>query len=188
VTTRLDDTWKKWSTPKNLGKEFNTFNGDWGYVISTDGTKAYSASAKDGLYDLYVADLPENLRPKAVATIRGWGEDPADYVTAEIRGADRPHARIDGVTDQPQARAADGIPPGVEVVEDVHRHQNTKGAAHGPLEATAPSGRLCIPFAGRPGAGQYRQPTPTFEKKVGEVSLSPQPTRSPISRSSVAST
>jgi outer membrane protein OmpA-like peptidoglycan-associated protein len=76
VTTRLDDTWKKWSTPKNLGKEFNTFNGDWGYVISTDGTKAYFASAKEGLYDLYVADLPENLRPKAVATIRGRILDP----------------------------------------------------------------------------------------------------------------
>jgi hypothetical protein len=45
---------------------------------------------QDGEVEI-VADLPKKVRwdqPKlaeAVATLRGWGEDPADYVTTELR-------------------------------------------------------------------------------------------------------
>jgi outer membrane protein OmpA-like peptidoglycan-associated protein len=81
VTTRLDDTWKSWSTPKNLGKEFNSFDADWGYTISTDGTKAYfSTNHTAGHYDLFVADLPESLRPRPVTTLKGQILDPKKNV------------------------------------------------------------------------------------------------------------
>lgn len=74
VTTRLDDTWTNWSTPKNLGKELNSSGTDWGYKITIDGKKAiFSAVFLEfgESQDLYEASLPEELRPQSVKTVSG---------------------------------------------------------------------------------------------------------------------
>ncbi|MEL7120074.1 MAG: OmpA family protein [Bacteroidota bacterium] len=70
-TTRLDDTWTKWSEPEHLGKGINTQDNDWGYKISTDGTTAYFAAAPGGdrKFNLYQVELPQELRPQLVSTI-----------------------------------------------------------------------------------------------------------------------
>lgn len=72
VATRTgDDCWDCWSEPVNLGKEINTATDDYGYKISTDGTKAYFSKSnapkgKKGNLDIYVIQLPENLQPKNI--------------------------------------------------------------------------------------------------------------------------
>ncbi len=70
-TTRLDDSWTKWSKPEHLGKIINTATDDWGYKISTDGSTAYFSVAPrtTGNSDIYQVVLPEELRPELVSTI-----------------------------------------------------------------------------------------------------------------------
>lgn len=68
MTTRLyDDSWTEWSPPINLGVLINSTAQDWGYKITTDGMRAYYSNGMD----LFMLDLPESMRPKAVATISG---------------------------------------------------------------------------------------------------------------------
>jgi outer membrane protein OmpA-like peptidoglycan-associated protein len=75
VTRRLRaDSWTHWSPPQNLGLGLNSISTDWGYRISTTGTTAFCArEAPDGLGedDLYRIVLPDSLRPRPVATVRG---------------------------------------------------------------------------------------------------------------------
>jgi outer membrane protein OmpA-like peptidoglycan-associated protein len=69
-TTRLDDTWTRWSKPVNIGKELNTMDDDWAYKISTDGKTAWfssRAAARD--QDIYTAVMPQSARPDAVKII-----------------------------------------------------------------------------------------------------------------------
>lgn len=71
-TIRLDDTWANWSAPVNLGKSINTSGRNWGYVVTTDGSRAYYSAKADNraTEDLYYIDLPKEARPeKAVFQI-----------------------------------------------------------------------------------------------------------------------
>lgn len=71
-STRLSDTsWTKWSEPVHLGRDVNTPKDDWGYRITTDGTKAYFALSENDNYDIAIFDLPIHLRPEMIATIEG---------------------------------------------------------------------------------------------------------------------
>lgn len=71
VSTRQDNSWDNWSEPINLGKEVNTVEEDWGYKISTDGTKAYFAAEESWSNQLFEVNLPEEFRPGQVVTIEG---------------------------------------------------------------------------------------------------------------------
>ncbi|CAA6829265.1 MAG: Outer membrane lipoprotein omp16 precursor [uncultured Aureispira sp.] len=72
MTTRLDDTWTKWSTPVNLGKSINTAQNDWGYRISTDGQTAYfSAITGDSEEDIFYIKLPRKYQPTSVNLLSG---------------------------------------------------------------------------------------------------------------------
>lgn len=69
-TTRLDDTWTRWSKPVNIGKELNTMNDDWAYKISTDGKTAwFSNRAFGGEQDINVATMPVSVRPNEVKLV-----------------------------------------------------------------------------------------------------------------------
>jgi outer membrane protein OmpA-like peptidoglycan-associated protein/Tol biopolymer transport system component len=74
-STRLDDTWLNWSEPINLGKEINTEDDDWGYIVSMSGDSALFAKldASDGYggWDIYSVNLPKSAKPEKVITIRG---------------------------------------------------------------------------------------------------------------------
>lgn len=70
-TTRMSDSWTDWSEPINLGAQINSPRQEWGYKISTDGSTAYYSNGDD----LYMLELPENMRPNAVATISGTVRD-----------------------------------------------------------------------------------------------------------------
>ncbi len=70
-TTRLDDTWLRWSRPVNLGREVNTPGDDWGYKISTDGAVAWFATRSAGTQqDIFWITLPDSMRPEDVVTYR----------------------------------------------------------------------------------------------------------------------
>ncbi|GJM29873.1 MAG: membrane protein [Cyclobacteriaceae bacterium] len=70
---RLDDSWKNWSTPVNLGDKVNTKTWDAYYSISAKGDYAYfvSTNESDHSKDIYRIRLPEQLRPDPVVMIKG---------------------------------------------------------------------------------------------------------------------
>jgi OmpA-OmpF porin, OOP family len=52
VIQRLDDTWKKWSEPKNLGSDFNTSGWDAYYCIDAKAEYAYMVTNVNGNCDI----------------------------------------------------------------------------------------------------------------------------------------
>jgi outer membrane protein OmpA-like peptidoglycan-associated protein len=107
-STRLyDSCWDCWSEPVNLGKEFNTNNGDWGLDISTDGDKAFmskgiNAGTKNVLVkndnDIFWSKVPTYLRPDYVATINGKLLDSKNQpVVANIRWEDLEAKKLMGI-------------------------------------------------------------------------------------------
>ncbi|TAG92779.1 MAG: OmpA family protein [Bacteroidetes bacterium] len=73
VTRRLDDTWKSWSEPQNLGPEINTTNWEAYFSISAKGDYAYYASYHNAIgdCDIFRVKLSEKNRPEPVALIKG---------------------------------------------------------------------------------------------------------------------
>lgn len=79
MSRRLDNTWKNWSTPVNLGSKINTPGMDIYYTIPASGEYAYYSSERGGygLNDIFRITLPKELRPDAVRL------DPGLYVSRE---------------------------------------------------------------------------------------------------------
>lgn len=69
VSKRLDNTWTKWSKPKNLGKKINTKQNDFNYTIPASGEYAYFSSGSMENSDLYRIKLPQEVQPDPVALI-----------------------------------------------------------------------------------------------------------------------
>ncbi len=64
----------KWSEPINIGYPINTKDDDLGFIVSTDGKKAYFSSNKlngNGGWDIYSFDLYEKARPEKVLFVKG---------------------------------------------------------------------------------------------------------------------
>ncbi len=71
-SVRLDNTWRNWSAPVNLGKNINTTGNNWGYVVTTDGSTAYYSARLENSdnEDIFYITLPKEARPqKAVLPI-----------------------------------------------------------------------------------------------------------------------
>jgi outer membrane protein OmpA-like peptidoglycan-associated protein len=73
VTKRLDDTWKHWSIPQNIGKPVNSDKFDAFYTIPASGDYAYFTSNNNsiGEGDLFRIKLHEVERPEPVVLIYG---------------------------------------------------------------------------------------------------------------------
>src|SRR5690606_26291294 len=73
VTRRLDDTWKNWSPPQNLGPVINTDLNDQGFTLAASGTEAYLSSEQNtvGRADIFKVKLPPPLQPEPVVLIHG---------------------------------------------------------------------------------------------------------------------
>ena len=73
MTKRLDDTWKKWSIPINLGGNVNTNGWDAYYTMDAKGEYAYMVSDKGGYgeSDIVRIKLANVDRPNPVVLIRG---------------------------------------------------------------------------------------------------------------------
>ncbi len=73
VSKRLDDTWTKWSKPKNLGKKINTSDWDVYYTVAAKGDYAYLVSSKGtiGREDIFRIKLRDEEKPDPVVMIVG---------------------------------------------------------------------------------------------------------------------
>lgn len=87
-TVRLDDTWTRWSDPVNLGKNINTVGNNWGYIVTTEGSKAYySARAEQGTSDdIYSIELPAEARPEAVKNLK--------VIVKDRQGKEQPNVQV----------------------------------------------------------------------------------------------
>ena len=69
VSHRLDDTWKHWSTPENMGKPINTPSFDAYFTLGARGDTAYFSSSNEsstkgfGKSDIWKLALKPELRP-----------------------------------------------------------------------------------------------------------------------------
>lgn len=73
VTKRLDDTWKNWSQPKNLGPEINSAGMEAFYTVPASGEHAYLVSEDQaiGSSDIFQIQLAESARPDPVVIVYG---------------------------------------------------------------------------------------------------------------------
>lgn len=68
----------KWSEPKNIGYPINTENDEIGFIVSTNGKKAYFSSnnmSDSKGYDIYSFDLYDEARPSEVVFYKGQVKD-----------------------------------------------------------------------------------------------------------------
>lgn len=71
---RLDETWRKWSKPVNLGPVVNSAGFEAYYTIPASGNYAYYVSTEhsiEGSKDIYRITLPYQFRPDPVLLISG---------------------------------------------------------------------------------------------------------------------
>lgn len=70
MTRRLDDTWKNWSKPVNMGPEINSSEWDAYFTIDAKGEGAYMVSNNHsiGKTDIFGFKIPNELKPDSVAS------------------------------------------------------------------------------------------------------------------------
>jgi OOP family OmpA-OmpF porin len=88
VSKRLDDSWKNWTTPKNLGRPINSSGFDAFYTVAASGDFAYFASKTAKGYDLYQVALGEDdYKPEPTVLVSGVvrNNQNGDPLSAEIR-------------------------------------------------------------------------------------------------------
>ncbi len=74
VTRRLDNTWKNWSEPQNLGPGINTKKWDAYYTVPASGKYAYMVSSEGGIEgsgDIVQVEVPQEAKPKPVLIVYG---------------------------------------------------------------------------------------------------------------------
>lgn len=74
ISRRLDNTWKNWSKPQNVGKPINGPGVDSYYSVPASGEFAYFVSTGQGntTTDIFKIKLPEKIKPKPVVIIKGF--------------------------------------------------------------------------------------------------------------------
>jgi len=76
VIRRLDDTWRSWSQPENIGPEINTQNWDAYFKVSPSGKYAFMVNDKSGSSDLYRIPLfRKEMKPDPVIIVEGIVKD-----------------------------------------------------------------------------------------------------------------
>jgi outer membrane protein OmpA-like peptidoglycan-associated protein len=91
VSKRLDDTWKKWSKPQNLGPMVNSKADDKGFAITSSGDHAYynTVNFDSDLHhmDIYKINLPKILHQNPQVLMNGYLFD--DKNKNSVRGTVR---------------------------------------------------------------------------------------------------
>jgi outer membrane protein OmpA-like peptidoglycan-associated protein len=72
ISRRLDDSWKSWSEPENLGRKLNTEEDEMFFTIPPSGDYAYYSKSNTELdADIYKIQLPIFFQPEPVAIMKG---------------------------------------------------------------------------------------------------------------------
>lgn len=100
VTRRLDDTWRNWSDPINLGPQINTMGYEASVSVAPNGVDAYiAAEAADsserafGGTDLFQVTLIPPLRPYPMTAVNGMVRGGGRPVRALVRAVDSASGR-----------------------------------------------------------------------------------------------
>lgn len=74
MTRRLDDSWKNWAEPANMGQGINTKESDEGFTIDAQSGTGYIVSNRsgEGRLDIFGLEVPEVLRPKPTVLVAGF--------------------------------------------------------------------------------------------------------------------
>lgn len=94
MSTRLDDSWRNWSQPLNLGSKINSEKWDAYLSVPASGKYVYFVSTKNsiGKGDICRMELPINMRPTPVVLIYG---NVLDASTNENLAANIIYERLD---------------------------------------------------------------------------------------------
>lgn len=88
MSKRLDDSYTKWSDPKNMGPSINDDGFNAYYSISADGKTVMYSSTKNsnGGSDLFMSELPKELQSEQVLIISGhvYNSDTKEPISANI--------------------------------------------------------------------------------------------------------
>ncbi len=113
-TTRLDDSWKNWSTPENLGAGVNTAKDEYGFCIPPSGNVAYLATRTSGFSDQDIMRIPLDsaARPEMQVVITGTLTDGrGKSVAGEITVEDAESKKVvQTVTTRPDGKYAFSVP------------------------------------------------------------------------------
>jgi len=113
-TTRLDDTWKNWSVPENLGPNVNTAKKELGFYITPAGNVAYLATTASGFgdQDIMRIALDAAAQPEAQVVITGTLIDGSGKtMRGEITVEDALSKKVmQTVTTQPNGKYAFSVP------------------------------------------------------------------------------
>ncbi len=113
-TTRLDDTWKNWSIPENLGAGINTARDEYGFCIPPSGNVAYLATRTSGFSDQDIMRIPLDsaARPEMQVVITGTLTDGrGKTVAGEITVEDAESKKVvQTVTTRPDGKYAFSVP------------------------------------------------------------------------------
>jgi len=72
ISRRLDDSWKNWSEPENLGKQINSFEDEVFFTIPLSGEYAYYSKSNTELdADISRIQLPIFFKPEPLALLKG---------------------------------------------------------------------------------------------------------------------
>lgn len=91
VTKRLDDTWKSWSTPTNLGPSVNSENWDAYFIVSPSGRYAFMSSGDGigGSTDIYRIPLfSKNKEKKEEVLVKEAKPDPVIIIEGIVKNAE----------------------------------------------------------------------------------------------------
>jgi outer membrane protein OmpA-like peptidoglycan-associated protein len=106
VSRRLDNSWRNWSEPENLGPEVNGKGADAFFTVPASGEFAYFSSRNAaGNADLYRIHLAVSARPKPTIVVRGQVKDQVskEPIPASIQFFEKESGEVMG-----QATAAPG--------------------------------------------------------------------------------
>jgi outer membrane protein OmpA-like peptidoglycan-associated protein len=113
-TTRLDDTWKNWSVPENLGPNVNTSKNELGFYITPAGNVAYLATTASGFgdQDIMRIALDAAAQPEAQVVITGTLTDGSGKtLRGEITVEDAISKKVlQTVATQPNGKYAFSVP------------------------------------------------------------------------------
>lgn len=89
MSRRSSNSWTEWSTPINLGSNFNSEQDEWGFYTSVIGEKAWWTRTEAKIPHILSANIPASFRAQAVILVKGQvylpqSKNPASNVTVSL--------------------------------------------------------------------------------------------------------
>lgn len=100
LTRRIGESWTDWSRPINLGSAVNSPLDDFSITVSIDGSAVIATHIGTEHTDLYIARLPDTLRPLPAVAVEGWVHNGSRGVRGLVRAEQSGGADVTTVSDE----------------------------------------------------------------------------------------